>query len=239
MTELLDKFDGFVAASHELKTPLTLIAQLSSLLRDDLVDLTPTEQAQALERIQLSAQRTLRLVQGLTSSYRLMDAEQLQLSLEPLNLAQTCEDVAQELWPLAQAQSQTIELQWGSRQQQLVVGHRDLLRSVVSNLVDNAIRHNGNGASVRLHMRRQGVMMRLCVQDDGPGFSRQEFQAIHARLGKQAQPFRAHPTSSGLGLFIAGQLAAAMGGRIGMGSLVKGADFHLELRHSTQLSFLT
>lgn len=229
-----------IAAAHELKSPLTLIAHLAATMQDATMGLTPAEQAQALQRIRLSADRTLRLVQGLTMSYRLVYDDQLAFGfeLEPLNLAQACEEVAHEITPLAQAHGQSVLLSLRSRRHHLVVANNDLVRSIIFSLIDNAIRHNPPQTDVHISLRSRQAVMRLCVQDNGPGFAPGDFARLSQTLGRQAQPLHGRAGSSGLGLYIAGTMARAMGGRLGMGRAKLGADFHLDLMHSKQMSFL-
>jgi len=233
-----DQLNELVAAAHELKTPLTIIAHLAAAIQDEALELSIAEQKTALQRIRLSADRTLRLVQGLTTSYRLEHDDQLafHFALEPLNIAQLCEEVAQEILPFAAAQSQSLELQVGRAQ--LIVGNSDLARSVLFNLLDNAIRHNPPDTKVRLAMRRRQEVVRVCVQDNGPGFNPNDFRRLRQTLGRLAQPLQGRSSSSGLGLYIAGEMAAAMGGKLGVGSAKQGADFHVDFLHSKQLSFL-
>ena len=64
-------FPTVIAAAHELKSPLSLIRQLSLLLDSDI--LSNQERAEALSRIQMTTQKALRLTSDLTQSYNLND----------------------------------------------------------------------------------------------------------------------------------------------------------------------
>jgi len=231
-----DDMQGLIAAAHELKTPLAIISHLAAALEDGSFE-TPAQQRATLQRIQLSAERTQRLIQGLTTSYRLGGQLGFNLALEPINITQVCEEVAHEITPFAQAQQQRLQLELG-RRSQLVVGERDLLHSIMFNLLDNALRHTPPETAVRMHMRRMDQHVRVCVQDDGPGLQPSDITQLTTRIGKQTQPIRTRSSGSGLGLYIAGQLATAMGGHIGIGRVASGADFHVDLLHSRQLSLI-
>jgi signal transduction histidine kinase len=228
---------SLVAAAHELKTPLTIITHLAAALEDEALVSAAQRQA-SLQRIQLSAERSLRLIQGLTTSYRLgNDQLRFELNLQPVNLSQVCEEVVHEILPFAALQEQTMEL-WLGQKSQLVVGNRELLHSVLFNLLDNAIRHTPPQTTVALHMRRRTDVVRVCVHDNGPGLRPSDLSKLEQRLGKQPQPIATRSSGSGLGLYIAQQLAHAMGGRVGVGRVEKGADFHLDLLYSRQLSLV-
>lgn len=232
--------DSLIAAAHELKTPLIIIAQLAASLKDGLLPADPTQQQLALGRIQLSAERTLRLVQGLTINHRVQQQDNqlaLGFSLEPLNMAHMCEEVLHELTPFAVAYQQTMHLTV-PRRPQLVVANRELLRSVCFNLIDNAIRHSPPEGDILVTVRRHAQLVRTCVQDTGPAMLLRDIQRLKQTIGRELQPLHGHAHTSGLGLYIATQLAHSMGGAIGLGSGHRGFDLHLDLQHSNQLSFL-
>ena len=232
-----DYMQSLVAAAHELKTPLAIISHLASALADNALD-TPEARRDSLQRIQLSVQRTMRLVQDLTTTYRISEQQLgLALDFQPVNITQVCEEVAHEITPFATAHSQALHLELG-RKSQLVVGDRELLHSVLFNLLDNALRHTPSETAVRIHLRRRSEVVRVCVHDSGPGIQPSDMTQLKQRLGKLTQPIVTRSSGSGLGLYIAQQLAGAMGGRVGVGTVKNGADFHVDLLHSRQLSFV-
>jgi len=228
---------SLAAAAHELKTPLAIIAHLASALEDESL-FTPAARRENLQRIQLSAERTMRMVQGLTTSYRLSEQQlTIALNLQPININQVCEEVAHEILPFARVHDQTLDVRLG-RRSQLVVGDGELLHNIIFNLLDNALRHTPPQTTVQMQLRRRDELVRVCVHDDGPGIQPSDMVKLQQRLGKQIQPMVTRSSGSGLGLYIAQQLAEAMGGRIGVGKSRRGADFHVDLLHSRQLSFI-
>jgi K+-sensing histidine kinase KdpD len=82
--------ESLVAAAHELKAPLALIRQLALLLQDEKLSSAANRQELA-ERIKLTSERSIRLVEALTRSTRLNDTE---FMLEPVQTSRLCEDVA-------------------------------------------------------------------------------------------------------------------------------------------------
>jgi signal transduction histidine kinase len=233
------ELEGLVAAAHELKTPLTLIMQLA-LCAQDATLLDATQREKALERIHFSAERSLRLVQGLTLGYRLQQSDQLAFAFrcEPLNIVQICEETIHELAPLAQAQAQTIHFDSTKYRTKLVVGNRELLRSLLGNLLDNAMKHTPVESTVRVDLALQPERVRVGVSDNGPGVTRATLQRLDQTLGVQAQPLTGRAGTSGLGLYIASSMAEAMGGKVGVGRPSFGTRFYVELLRSKQLSFL-
>jgi signal transduction histidine kinase len=228
-----------LAAAHELKTPLAVVAHLVASLRDTSTELTPELQTQYLERISLTTERMSRLVEGFTQAYRLGDERQLSLlGLEPVNVVQTTEDVLHELSPLARQLGQQIHFDARARQP-LAIANKQLLTSVLINLVDNALKHNQPGSMVDLRIYQQGNHVRSSVRDNGAELSRKDLLTLRGRFGKELQPLSGRSHSSGLGLYIANQLTRAMGGQMGAVCHHKtGATFFVDLQRSTQLSLL-
>jgi signal transduction histidine kinase len=225
------------AAAHELKSPLTLITYLAKMLSDEQLGLTEQERLQYVQRLQVVSARTLRLVQHLTLSYRLENNHQLAFSfaLEPINTREVCENALHELTPFAQEYRQELRFM-GPARPQMVVANRDILYDVVVNLVDNAIRHNAPGMPVAVSPSTRNDVVRVHVHDSGVGVSQAELNKLRRSIGRQPQPLSGHAGTSGLGLYIASQLASAMGGSLGLGRARQGTTFFVDLLRSKQLS---
>jgi signal transduction histidine kinase len=230
---------ALVAAAHELKSPLALVQHLAKTLSDSDMSLTDSQRADYLERLQFTSERMLRLVQQLATSYRLEDDRQLvfQFQLEPLSVGEVCDSVANEMLPYARQYDQKLEVKSRSCPH-LVVANREILHDIVVNLVDNAIRHNPPGGTVSLFAHCRVSQVRLTVQDQGAGISGSEFAHLRRTLGAQAQPFSGRSASSGLGLYIVGRFAEALGGSLGLGRTAHGASFFVDLIRSRQMNML-
>jgi signal transduction histidine kinase len=222
------------ATAHELKSPLTLISGLSSTLLAQDEPLNP-RQREYVERIMLSSDRMLRVVQGLVDAYR-VEQTAFQLQLEPVNIRQVAEEVAHELHPYSQKLGQTIQVRLG-RRTTMVVANRLLLNEALFNLVDNALKHS-RGKEVLIGGRLQKEHTRLSVANDGARLTETDFRQLEKRLGGEAQPLHAQAGSSGIGLYIVRQLIAAMGGKLGLERASQGTSIYLDLFTSTQLQLL-
>jgi two-component system sensor histidine kinase KdpD len=239
--EVQQPLDGssaiIAAAAHELKTPLTLISHISQMLADEQLGLTDQDRAKYVQRLQLVSARTLRLVQHLTLSYRLEDDKQVAFAfdLEPVNTREVCEQVLHELTPYAHEYNQELQFKAAARPQ-LVVANRDIMYDVVVNLVDNAIRHNTPGKPVQVSALAHADHVRVNVHDSGVGVSKHDLNRLRESLGRELQPLSGHAGTSGLGLYIANQLATAMGGSLGLGRARQGTTFFANFLRSKQLS---
>ncbi|HEX6416531.1 MAG TPA: HAMP domain-containing sensor histidine kinase [Candidatus Saccharimonadales bacterium] len=240
-TRVLQEQDGplgglsFVqAAAHELKGPLALVRQLSLGL--EAGNLSEAEQLKMLRQITLTSERALRLTTDLTRSSRLEDSL---FELEPLNPQQICEEVVHELTPLYAAKGREIRVAT-RRGPLLAVANRDLLRRIVLNFGDNALHYGSPDAPVEIRAQTKGggQSIRIGVRDYGPAVPVDVWRRLQETLGTHAQLLHARPQSSGLGLYVAGQFAGAMQGRIGATRHRDGATFYVDMNASTQLSLL-
>lgn len=222
-----------VAAAHELKSPLALLRQLSLQLQQE--DLSPT-QRRLTERMVLTAERALRTTTDLTKAARLDDA---MFDLEPINPEQVCRDIVHELGPLFEAHNRQLKVQ-SRRHPLLLVGNRDLLRRILANFSDNALHYTEPGTAVHFQISalKQSGRVRIGVRDFGPAVSSDVWRQLQSRLQSAPQPIHARPQSSGLGLYLASQFAAAMNGTIGVTRHRDGATFYVDLHASSQIQLL-
>ena len=103
------------------------------------------------------------------------------------------------------------------------------LARVVSNLVDNAVSHVGEGGKVRVRLSASSGIVRLEVRDDGPGIPPEELGRVWERYFTKSQDKR-NANGSGLGLAIAREILCAHGARYGVGNAQGGgAVFWFEM----------
>ena len=222
-----------MAAAHELKTPLTLVRQLSLQLAETKDD---AARAEIARRIRLTSERSLRLVDNLTRAARL---ESAMFEMEPVLLSGLCHEVVDELSPLSLALGQEFQIKVG-KSPLVAVGNRDLLRSLVMGLVDNALQYNAPGASIEISTRIRRNEAELAVRDHGSTMDLAEFRRLKESLGLRAMPIAARPLSSGLGLLIAQKFALAMNGHLSVERHRHGGlTFRAHLPASQQMSFVS
>ncbi|MEI7539208.1 MAG: HAMP domain-containing sensor histidine kinase [Candidatus Saccharibacteria bacterium] len=231
---LNDGLPSLVTAAHELKSPLALMRQLALMLEDG--GLSDDEQKRMLRQISLTSERALRLTNDLTRSIRLSEAL---FTLEPINPQQLCEDIIHELEPLFAAHGRNVRV--ASRKHPLLlVANRDLLRRIIMNFSDNALNYTDINTTIEIKVGsiNSGKTIRLGVRDYGPAMPINALKLLRGKLAYAPTTIHARPNSSGLGLYIAGQFADAMNGKIGVIRHRDGATFYVDLQASWQLSLL-
>lgn len=195
-------------AAHELKAPLVLMRQLVLELRQAGVS---SAQTQTVERLILTVERSLRLVDQLTKTSRLEDGL---FETEPLLAETVCKVVADELQPSARQYGQAISVRV-SRRAGMVVGHRSLLVALLINLCDNALQHNSLGEKITISAKSSDKGVVFAVRDNGPPMARRQFEAMRTQAGYKALSIASNrPRSSGLGLWIASKFAETMQGEL-------------------------
>lgn len=224
----------FMAAVHEMKSPLALVRQLG--LELEAGDSSNDEVAEIARQIVLTSERALRLTTSLSKASRLEDGL---FDVEPINPMSVCEEVVQELKPLYKAKGRDIRLVKRNRAM-LGVANKDLLRRILLSFADNALYYGGEDAPVVITTKtyESGRRIRLGVRDYGPSVPSHVWSKLVGSLGSRQQPLHSRPDSSGLGIFVAKQFAEAMHAEVGATRHRDGATFYVDIYASTQLRLL-
>lgn len=222
-----------VAAAHELKAPLVLLRQFSLQLNE--LEVTGDLKSRIIhERMRLTAERSLRLVEGITKAASL---ETSMFESEPIELQSLLQAVAHELQPLAQQLGHELDVR-SPRRAVCLVGHREFLSALMLSLCDNALTYSQPGQPILLSGMIRDNKVKLAVRDHGPVMSRTRFSQLTGKLGQPQAP-SAHARSSGLGLWIADSFARTMESELQVERhRAGGLTFSVALPRSQQLSLI-
>lgn len=200
----------FVAnVSHELKTPLTVVGGFAETLVEDGLD--TSQRTQFASAILSNTRRMQRIVDDLLDLSRIESG-----GWTPKASTVEVEALARDaLSPLrTRAESKGLDLRIDVQPPSLVV-HADYtaLRQVLTNLVDNAIRHTESG-EVEVAAREQGDGVMLRVRDTGAGIKVEHLPRIFERFYRVDASRSREEGGTGLGLAIVKHLVEAHGGRV-------------------------
>ena len=195
-------------AAHELRTPLTALdLQMGMLARAS----DETERGAAMRNLSSGVQRAIRLVEQMLALARQeprADSQRVPVRLDDLS-----REIVAELVPLADAGR--IDLGVAAAQPATVAADADALRTLLRNLVDNAVRYTPPGGRVDVSVQAPAPDAsggaRLTVTDDGPGIAPAERARVFDRFYRR--PGTA-PPGSGLGLAIVKAIADAHGATV-------------------------
>lgn len=212
--------DFMANVSHDLKTPLTSIQGYSQAI----IDGTARHPQQAAEIIHDEAARLNRMVAELTDLAR-MQAGQLSMHMNPLNLGQLVENVTQKLAVVAQRKGITLNVSVPPLPE--IAGDGDRLVQVLNNLLDNAIKFTPGGGQVTVRAQTSRGGVEVIVQDTGVGIPKDELPRIFERF-YQVDKTRGPRRGTGLGLAITHEIVQAHGGQIVVNSVEgQGTTFSL------------
>jgi two-component system, OmpR family, sensor histidine kinase QseC len=212
LRERLARERAFVQdAAHELRTPLAVMAaQAHAMARTE--DATARAQSQA--HLEQAIERASHVSSQLLSLAAMDEA-----AAQPTQTIDLAHWVRQQLAALAQsAISKDIDLSLDAPDSLIRTVDLAALESVLSNLVDNAIRYGHSGGNVVVTLRAAGSQssgFELIVSDDGPGISEADRERVFERFYRVPGQTE---SGSGLGLAIVLQAARRMGGRIKLGA---------------------
>lgn len=212
LVSLREDFTGTL--THDLKTPLLgAIVTLEAFQQGQFGEISGSQQ-KILATMIRSHQTSLELVETLLDIYR-NDLEGLQLTVQPLDLTQLVEEVANQMTLLAM-----------NRQIHLTIHHSDSefrrilwvqgdalqLRRVITNLLTNAINHSRRGDRVEVLLETVNGQHCVKVMDMGAGIQPEELSQLFQRFYQGNSDRQAK--GSGLGLYLARQIITAHGGKI-------------------------
>ena len=199
----------FVAnASHELRSPLTTIKAAAETLRDENESKAASR---FIELIQRNAERLANLIDDLLELSRI-ESRDLNLELEPVDLHSVVDrTLAQHAH---RAQLKRISITQQVPQGLAVRGDRRALDHILGNLVDNALKYCGEGASVRIAGAASEAGVTVSVADTGPGIAPEHLARVFERFYRVDAGRSRELGGTGLGLSIVKHLVEAMGGAV-------------------------
>ena len=199
----------FVAnVSHELRTPLTVISGFAETLDDD--DVPPEMSRQFIGSIRLHAERMQQMVDDLLDLSRL-ESGKWSPQLTRFLFTEVADEVVTVHWPAAETRGLALTATIPGDLE--LHADRTAVRQILSNLVDNAIRHTDSG-TVTIYGTTTTDAKEIGVRDTGRGISQAHLSRIFERFYR-ADPGRARESGgTGLGLAIVKHLAEAHGGTV-------------------------
>jgi signal transduction histidine kinase len=198
-------------ASHDMQTPLAAVRAMLEALADGMVDDPAT-----VQRYLRTAQRDIQALSHLMDDVFQVaqwDAGGPPLDCQPGSLADVISDALESFSALAAQKGVRLH---GEAAPDLDPVWMDAPRiaRVLSNLLNNAVRHTPAGGAVSVRAEREGQVVRVAVRDTGEGLSAKELPLVFERFYRGDQARNRETGGAGLGLAIAKGIVEAHGGRI-------------------------
>ena len=201
--------DLIANVSHELRTPLTA---LQATLENIVDGVAPADQA-TLQTMHAQTQRLGRLVEQLLDLSRL-ESGSVPLNLQPFAVKPMLEQTVRES-KLSPDRGDRIAIRLAVEPSDLViVGDAERVHQVVTNILNNALRHSPSDGSIEVMARTNSDGVRIEVSDEGPGIPAEEAGRVFERFYRSDQARTSRDGGSGLGLAIAKWIVDMHGGDI-------------------------
>jgi signal transduction histidine kinase len=199
---------AFIAdAAHELRSPLTAL-RLQLQLLDRASD--EAERLEARTRLGAAVERAIHLAEQLLALAR--SEPEVPIDFESVDLSAAAAEGIRDSHDLALARS--VDLGLDAAPGLVIEGNREALRTLVRNLVDNAVRYTPSGGSVQVRCRCTAIEVMLEVDDTGPGIAPADRERVFDRFYRRAA---SQEGGTGLGLAIVKAIALRHAARIDLG----------------------
>jgi two-component system sensor histidine kinase ResE len=212
----LDKLrkDFIANVSHELRTPISMLQGYSEAIVDDIAG-TDEEKKELASVIYDESLRMGRLVNDLLDLAR-MEAGHISLNYEKANIVAFVEKITRKFQGLAKEKS--IVLQSHVDGEGAIQMDVDRMEQVMTNLVDNAIRHTADGGTITIHAKLINNGVKIDVKDSGHGIPEEDLPFVFERFYKADKARTRGRAGTGLGLAIVKNIIEAHRGTISVHS---------------------
>jgi len=206
--------DFVLNATHELKTPLSIIIGASDFLTKYYNDVPEPKRLDFLNSIHKGSVRLKQLIDNLLD-YSRIESGRLQLeNLEQADIVELVQNALQSISYLINRRQQQIEMDIPSS----LIAKIDKFRieQVITNLISNAVKNTQPGGKIHIMLEEKNDQAEFSVTDNGVGLNREEMSRLFQKFGKIERKIDADIDiqGTGLGLFIAKEIVEMHGGKI-------------------------
>jgi signal transduction histidine kinase len=213
-------------ASHDLKTPISIITGYAELIREELAGPLHTRHRELLHSLSEQTLTLQRRVDQLLELSR-MEAGRLRLGLEAINVRHFVDEMRHAFTPAARVRKLRLEVNVHDNVPPFLIADPDVVRTdVLGNLLDNALKFTPPGGLIRVSIHPDGDRLSIEVADTGCGIPQDQLDHIFEKY------YQGRNTNggAGLGLAIAKAGVEAHGGSIDVISRVeRGSRFRISL----------
>ena len=211
--------DFIANVSHELRTPIAMLQGYSEAILDDVVQ-SEEERHEMIRIIYDESQRMGRLVTDLLDLAR-MEAGHITLYKETVPIVLVLERMTQKFMQVAKEKHVHLQFASDLSDDVMISLDEDRIEQVLTNLIDNAIRHTPQDGTVTVSLANELSYAKISVTDTGVGIPKEDLPYVFERFYKADKARTRSKGGTGLGLAITRNIVEAHGGNIKVESVEK------------------
>jgi hypothetical protein len=222
--------DEFISlASHQLRTPATVIKQLLGMLLEGMQGELPANIEATLQRAYDSNERQINIVNSLLKVAQL-DAGYVTLKKDQTDLISVLRSAYNDMSETFSKKQQHAALRVPKAGEVMVAADDDYLRMAIENLLDNASKYTAAGGTIELGLKVWKNHAVITVKDNGVGIDENDMKLLFNKFIRIPNPVSQKVGGSGLGLYWAHKVVELHNGRIDvLSELNKGTTFQVAL----------
>jgi len=207
--------DFVSAVSHEFRSPLSSICQITELLNEDRLP-SDEQRRRSFAILGMESARLRRLVEGLLDFTR-MEAGVARYRLEPLSPGEMLRAVVEEFEAQPASRSHQIQLAFSPGLPQ-IDADREALSRAVWNLLDNAVKYSPASTTIRVEVAEDDGRLAISVRDEGSGIPAAEQKQIFRKFVRGSQAEASGVKGTGIGLAMVQHIVRGHGGEVKLAS---------------------
>ena len=223
------KSDFIASASHQLRSPLSVVKGIASMLLDGSYGKISAQIKSALEKVYISNERLIGLIESLLDISHLEEGR-VEFSFVKTDLNAIAKKSYEGLGLQAQNKKLYLKFQPYKKSKLLVWADESKITEAISNLIDNALKYTRKGG-VTVGLKKVGNTARVTVRDTGIGLKKDEIGNLFQKFVRAGRGNKMSIVGTGLGLYVVRKMVEAHKGKIyaessGEG---RGSSFIIEL----------
>ena len=207
------KSDFISIASHQLRTPLTVIKGYISMIQEGSFGKVPDKIDQSLSKVYASNERLITLVENLLDISRIESGRQ-QFDWVNVDLVDLARRQTENLMGNAKANNLKLTFQEPKEKIPIITAEYNKLHDVIINFIDNAIKYTKQGSIDVSVMMQDKDTVTFCVADTGRGIEAEVLPELFKKFARGTDSFRVNAGGTGLGLYVAKMVIDAHEGKV-------------------------
>lgn len=223
------KSEFLSVAAHQLRTPLSAVKWIFSMILEGQIGALSPELKSILEKGRDSNERMVRLVDDMLAVTRI-EGGRTEYAFAVMGAKELLLDIAAPFAKAAEDRGIRFVMGFPETSSDKVLVDPQKIRFVFDNLLDNAVKYTPSGGTVSLDLHPKGEVIEVVISDSGIGIPESEQKNIFTKFFRASNAMKVVTDGNGLGLFVVKTIVERHGGSVGFESTPgKGTTFAVSL----------